>query len=75
MDARRYTMDIVRMSVEPQPQAFRLRFDRNEFSGAFGDMGTDLPLLVGMILAANLIALLPAALARRTNPATALHAE
>lgn len=31
-----------------------LRFDRHEWSGAFGDMGTDLPLLVGMILAAKL---------------------
>ncbi len=32
----------------------RLRFNRNEWSGAFGDMGTDLPLLVGMILASGL---------------------
>lgn len=32
----------------------RLRFDRNELAGAFGDIGTDLPLLVGMILAAGL---------------------
>lgn len=32
----------------------RLRFDRAEWSGAFGDLGTDLPLLVGMILAAKL---------------------
>jgi xanthine/uracil/vitamin C permease (AzgA family) len=32
----------------------RIRLDRNEFSGAFGDIGTDFPLLVGMILAANL---------------------
>jgi hypothetical protein len=31
-----------------------LRFDRNEWSGAFGDMGTDFPLIVGMILAAGL---------------------
>ena len=31
-----------------------IRFDRNELSGAFGDLGTDLPLLVGMILAAGL---------------------
>src|SRR5215203_5827886 len=31
-----------------------LRFDRNEFAGAFGDIGTDLPLVVGMILAAKL---------------------
>jgi xanthine/uracil/vitamin C permease (AzgA family) len=32
----------------------RVRFDRNELSGAFGDIGTDFPLLVGMILAAKL---------------------
>jgi xanthine/uracil/vitamin C permease (AzgA family) len=31
-----------------------IRFNRNELSGAFGDLGTDLPLLVGMILAAGL---------------------
>lgn len=31
-----------------------LRFDRAEWSGAFGDLGTDLPLLVGMIAAAGL---------------------
>src|SRR4051812_26676409 len=32
----------------------RDRFDRNELSGAFGDIGTDFPLIVGMILAAKL---------------------
>ncbi len=32
----------------------RLRFDRNELAGSFGDLGTDLPLLVGLIPAANL---------------------
>lgn len=31
-----------------------LRFDRNELAGAFGDLGTDLPLIVGMVLAAKL---------------------
>jgi len=31
-----------------------VRFDRNELSGAFGDIGTDFPLIVGMILAAHL---------------------
>lgn len=43
-------------SVQPtleQPRA-RIRFDRNELSGAFGDMGTDFPLIAGMILAAGL---------------------
>lgn len=32
----------------------RIRFDRNELAGSFGDIGTDLPLIVGMILAAGL---------------------
>jgi len=32
----------------------RIRFDRNEWAGSFGDIGTDLPLLIGMILAASL---------------------
>src|SRR3954468_6218638 len=31
-----------------------IRFDRNELAGAFGDMGTDVPLLVGVALAAHL---------------------
>ena len=31
-----------------------LRFDRAELAGAFGDIGTDLPLLVGVILATGL---------------------
>jgi len=32
----------------------RIKFNRNEFSGAFGDIGTDLPLIIGMLLATNL---------------------
>lgn len=32
----------------------KIKFDRNEFSGAFGDIGTDLPLIIGMILASGL---------------------
>lgn len=32
----------------------RIRFDRNELAGSFGDIGTDLPLLLGMIPAAGL---------------------
>jgi xanthine/uracil/vitamin C permease (AzgA family) len=35
-------------------QERRLRFNRQEWSGAFGDLGTDLPLIVGMILASGL---------------------
>lgn len=31
-----------------------MRLDRNELAGAFGDIGTDLPLVAGMILAAGL---------------------
>lgn len=31
-----------------------IRFDRNELAGAFGDIGTDLPLIVGVILTAGL---------------------
>lgn len=43
------------VSVEStQATSGRLRFDRNEWSGAFGDLGTDLPLVVGMILASGL---------------------
>ena len=32
----------------------RIRFDRHELAGAFGDVGTDLPLLVGIALAAKI---------------------
>jgi hypothetical protein len=44
------------MTAPDQPLYVRppLRFDRNELAGAFGDIGTDLPLVVGMILAAGL---------------------
>jgi hypothetical protein len=35
-------------------RAAGIRFDRNELSGAFGDIGTDFPLIVGLILAAHL---------------------
>lgn len=38
----------------PQPNRGSIRFDRNELAGAFGDIGTDLPLIVGIILAAKL---------------------
>lgn len=43
--------------AEPTRREWRLagiRFDRNELAGMFGDLGTDLPLLVGMTLAAGL---------------------
>ncbi|MDD5449816.1 MAG: putative sulfate/molybdate transporter [Candidatus Omnitrophica bacterium] len=32
----------------------KIRFDRNEFSGSLGDIGTDLPLIAGMVLACKL---------------------
>jgi hypothetical protein len=47
--AQTTTLDALQQRVRP-----RIRFDRNELSGAFGDIGTDLPLIVGMILAAKL---------------------
>lgn len=36
------------------PWRTRLRFDRNELAGAFGDIGTDLPLLVGLVVTCGL---------------------
>lgn len=36
------------------PARSGIRFDRNELAGAFGDIGTDLPLIIGIIVAANL---------------------
>ena len=32
----------------------RILFNRNEFSGSFGDIGTDFPLIVGMVMASQL---------------------
>ncbi len=32
----------------------KIKFNKQEFAGAFGDIGTDFPLIVAMILAANL---------------------
>jgi hypothetical protein len=32
----------------------KIEFNRNEIAGAFGDMGTDFPLLVGVIIAAGM---------------------
>lgn len=43
----------IRPSVTPQA-APRIRFDRHELAGSFGDIGTDLPLLIGLIAAAGL---------------------
>lgn len=38
----------------PTTTTTHIRFDRNEFAGAFGDLGTDLPLLIGVIAASGL---------------------
>lgn len=38
----------------PGRSAPAIRFDRNELAGAFGDMGTDVPLLIGVALASHL---------------------
>lgn len=32
----------------------RIKINRNEIAGAFGDIGTDLPLIVGMLMATQL---------------------
>jgi hypothetical protein len=54
---------VTRPKIAGTPPAFftqtdfettRLRFDRNEWSGSFGDIGTDLPLIVAMIAAGGL---------------------
>jgi MFS superfamily sulfate permease-like transporter len=45
------------MKTAPAPPKTPLppiRFNRQEWAGAFGDLGTDLPLIVGMLLATNL---------------------
>jgi len=41
-------------NLSPPPARQKIRFDRNELAGAFGDIGTDLPLIIAMILAAKL---------------------
>ncbi|RSK37465.1 putative sulfate/molybdate transporter [Hymenobacter metallilatus] len=41
------------LTVTPLPRP-RIRFDRNELAGAFGDLGTDLPLLIGIIAASGM---------------------
>lgn len=42
------------MIDEANLPAPRVRFDRNEVAGSFGDIGTDLPLILAMIAAAGL---------------------
>lgn len=42
---------MIGMSARARP---RLRFDRHEFAGALGDLGTDVPLLVALVATARL---------------------
>lgn len=42
--------------MKPLPKLSGIRFDRNEWAGAFGDIGTDLPLLIMLIIACDLSA-------------------
>ncbi len=46
--------ETVPQTIESGKPRSRIRFTRQEWSGAFGDLGTDLPLIVGMTLASNL---------------------
>ena len=45
---------IKKMATSVKSHLGTIKFDRNELSGAFGDIGTDLPLIIGMIVAAGL---------------------
>lgn len=45
---------IIKMATSVKSHLGTIKFDRNELSGAFGDIGTDLPLIIGMIVAAGL---------------------
>ena len=54
-------MTVTHPATVPAPDAPRhpvssvaLRFDRQELAGAFGDLGTDLPLLVGVVIATGM---------------------
>lgn len=42
------------LGVSPAPRLPRWRFDRYELAGAFGDIGTDLPLLVALVATCGL---------------------
>lgn len=42
------------IAVENAARGPRVRFDRNELAGSFGDVGTDLPLIVAMIAASGM---------------------
>lgn len=41
------------LTAPARPRRPNLRFDRNELAGAFGDLGTDLPLLIGVLAASG----------------------
>lgn len=46
--------DVASEDAAPERPAPRLRFDRHELAGAFGDIGTDLPLLIALIATCGL---------------------
>jgi MFS superfamily sulfate permease-like transporter len=46
-------MPLTHTKPHPAPTRPPIRFDRNEVAGAFGDLGTDLPLLIGVIAASG----------------------
>ena len=50
------TLNSDKKTISPGAKSRRgaIQFNRNELAGAFGDIGTDLPLIIGMILAAGL---------------------
>ena len=45
---------IARFCLMKEKERLPLRFGRNEFAGAFGDLGTDVPLIVLLILTCDL---------------------
>ena len=47
-------VDLLKTSCNIPTMTFNLKYNRQEWSGAFGDIGTDFPLIIGMILASGL---------------------
>lgn len=47
------TSTLTQAAPRPARPRAPIRFDRNELAGAFGDLGTDLPLLIGVIAASG----------------------